>query len=49
MDELKGTDFPKIGNKTLISKILNGRRSLTKEHIAKLSERFAISPALFFY
>ena len=46
--ELKGTDFPEIGVKTLISKILNGSRSLTKEHITKLAERFGISPALFF-
>ena len=46
--ELKGTDFPEIGDKTLISKILNGSRSLTKDHITKLSERFDISPALFF-
>ena len=46
--ELKGTDFPEIGDKTLISKILNGSRSLTKDHITKLAERFGISPALFF-
>ena len=46
--ELKETDFPEIGDKTLISKILNGSRSLTKDHITKLSERFDISPALFF-
>ena len=46
--ELKGTDFPEIGDKTLISKILNGTRSLTKDHITKLAERFDISPALFF-
>lgn len=46
--ELKGTDFPEIGDKTLISKILNGSRSLTKDHITKLAERFDISPALFF-
>ncbi|MCW9030116.1 MAG: helix-turn-helix domain-containing protein, partial [Gammaproteobacteria bacterium] len=46
--ELKGTDFPEIGDKTLISKILNGSRSLTKDHIKKLAERFDISPALFF-
>lgn len=45
---LKGTDFPEIGDKTLISKILNGSRSLTKDHITKLAERFGISPALFF-
>ena len=46
--QLKGTDFPEIGDKTLISKILNGTRSLTKDHITKLAERFGISPALFF-
>ncbi|MCW8987748.1 MAG: transcriptional regulator, partial [Gammaproteobacteria bacterium] len=42
--ELKGTDFPEIGDKTLISKILNGSRSLTKDHITKLVERFGINP-----
>ncbi len=46
--ELNGTDFPEIGDKTLISKILKGDRNLTKDHIVKLSERFDISPALFF-
>lgn len=46
--ELKGTDLPEIGDKTLVSKILNGTRSLTKDHIKKLAERFDISPALFF-
>ena len=47
-DELKGTDFPEIGDKTLISKILSGSRRLTKDHITKLAGRFDISPALFF-
>jgi len=28
--------------------ILNGKRNLTKDHIAKLSARFNVSPALFF-
>ena len=46
--ELKGTDFPEIGDKTLVSKILKGDRNLTKDHIVKLSERFEINPALFF-
>lgn len=46
--ELNGTDFPEIGDKTLVSKILKGNRNLTKDHIVKLSERFGISPALFF-
>ena len=46
--DLNGTDFPEIGDKTLVSKILKGDRNLTKDHIVKLSERFGISPALFF-
>ena len=46
--ELNGTDFPEIGDKTLVSKILKGDRNLTKDHIVKLSARFDISPALFF-
>ena len=46
--ELNGTDFPEIGDKTLVSKILKGDRNLTKDHIIKLSERFDISPVLFF-
>ena len=37
-----------IGKKSLVSMILNGQRNLTKEHIAKLSDRFNVSPALFF-
>jgi antitoxin component HigA of HigAB toxin-antitoxin module len=31
-----------------ISEVLNGKRELTKEHIRRLSERFKVSPALFF-
>lgn len=46
--ELNGKDFPESGDKTLISKILNGRRSLTNDHITKLAERFDSSPVLFF-
>ncbi|KFI21415.1 helix-turn-helix domain-containing protein [Nitrosococcus oceani] len=37
-----------IGSKSLVSMILSGQRSLTKEHIAKLSGRFGVSPAVFF-
>ncbi len=37
-----------IGSKSLVSMILNGKRNLTKEHIAKLSNRFNLNPALFF-
>lgn len=42
-------DLPEIGSKSLVSKILNGRgRNLTKDHIAALSKRFCVSPAIFF-
>ncbi|MFK5926335.1 MAG: helix-turn-helix domain-containing protein [Desulfuromusa sp.] len=37
-----------IGSKSLVSQIVNGTKNLTKNHIAKLSERFKISPELFF-
>ncbi len=46
---LTGADFPEIGDKSLVSRIFNGKgRNLTKTHITKLSERFGIDPALFF-
>lgn len=46
--QLTGADFPEIGDKTLVSKILSGERNLTKQHIEKLAKRFQINPALFF-
>ncbi|WP_318371884.1 helix-turn-helix domain-containing protein [Enterobacter sp.] len=43
------SDFEnEIGKKSMVSLILNGKRSLTLEHVRKLSARFGISPALFF-
>lgn len=42
-------DLPEIGNKSLVSKILNGGgRNLTRDHIAALSKRFSVSPAFSF-
>lgn len=41
-------DFPEIGDKSLVSRILSGSRNLTKQHIQKLSDRFNIDPAMFF-
>ncbi len=41
-------DLPEIGSKSLVSKILNNERSLTRNHIETLSKRFGVSPALFF-
>ena len=37
-----------IGSKSLVSMILSGKRALTKEHIANLSARFNLNPAVFF-
>lgn len=41
-------DLPEIGQKSLVSRILNGERSLTKAHIQSLTDRFGVSPAIFF-
>jgi len=46
--QLKFHEIPEIGDKTLVSKILSGKRQLTKAHIKSLSERFHINPSLFF-
>jgi HTH-type transcriptional regulator / antitoxin HigA len=37
-----------LGNETTVSLILSGKRSLTREHIDRLSKRFHVSPAVFF-
>lgn len=42
------SDFPEIGHKSLLSKILSGERNMTKSHIDKLSKRFNLDPSLFF-
>lgn len=41
-------DFPEIGDKSLLSRILSGQRNLTKKHISRLSRRFNVDPGLFF-
>jgi HTH-type transcriptional regulator/antitoxin HigA len=41
-------DFPEIGDKSLVSRILSGSRNLTKQHIQKLAARFGVSANLFF-
>lgn len=41
-------DFPEIGSKSLLSKILNHERQLTLAHIKLLSKRFWIDARLFF-
>jgi HTH-type transcriptional regulator/antitoxin HigA len=37
-----------LGNRSLGSKILRGERQLSKEHIRRLCDHFAVSPELFF-
>ncbi|GAB4353407.1 MAG: type II toxin-antitoxin system antitoxin HigA [Gammaproteobacteria bacterium] len=41
-------DLPEIGSKSMVSRVLSGKRSLSKKHIQALAERFGISPGLFF-
>jgi len=40
--------IPEFGNEAMVSLILSGKRRLTCDHIARLSERFHVSPAVFF-
>ena len=45
--DLGVADFPEIGSKSLVSRIINRKRKLTLNHIHALSKRFGIDPALF--
>ena len=45
---LGAADLPEIGSKSMVSRVLSGERSLNKNHIKALSDRFHISPNLFF-
>ena len=45
--DLGVADFPEIGSKSLVSKILNNERRLTVDHIKELTERFKLDPHLF--
>ncbi len=37
-----------FGTESIVSEVLNRKRELNKEHIKRLSERFRVSPAVFF-
>jgi HTH-type transcriptional regulator / antitoxin HigA len=37
-----------LGSESTVSLVLSGKRKLNREHIAKLSKRFHVSPAVFF-
>lgn len=47
--DLKQKDLVDVfGTPSVVSEILNGKRELNKRHIERLSERFGVSPELFF-
>ena len=37
-----------LGSETTVSLVLSGARSMSRDHIARLSARFHVSPAVFF-
>ena len=41
-------DLPEIGSKSMVSRVLSGKRTLNKKHIQALAQRFGIDPGLFF-
>jgi HTH-type transcriptional regulator/antitoxin HigA len=45
---LSQRDLPEIGSQGVVSEILRGRRELNVRQIAALSERFHLSPGVFF-
>jgi HTH-type transcriptional regulator / antitoxin HigA len=46
---LKQKDLVDIfGTPSIVSEVLSGKRTIHKEHISRLSERFHVSPELFF-
>lgn len=42
------SDLPEVGSQGIVSEILHGRRELNARQIKALSERFGVSPAVFF-
>jgi HTH-type transcriptional regulator/antitoxin HigA len=39
---------PEMGSESTVSLVLSGKRKLNRDHIARLSRRFNVSPAVFF-
>jgi HTH-type transcriptional regulator/antitoxin HigA len=39
---------PELGGESTVSLVLSGKRQLSRHHIARLSQRFNVSPAVFF-
>jgi HTH-type transcriptional regulator / antitoxin HigA len=48
-NNLKQKDLaPLLGSESVVSEVLSGKRELNKQHIARLSQRFKVSPSVFF-
>jgi HTH-type transcriptional regulator/antitoxin HigA len=47
-NRLTGSDLPEIGDKTVVSRTLNGKRTLSSMDIQALSQRFHVEPSAFF-
>ena len=48
-NDLKQKDLADVfGAESTVSAVINGKRDMTREHIKRLSERFNVSPAVFF-
>lgn len=45
---LSQSDLPEIGSQGVVSEVLNNKRKLNSRQIEKLSNRFNVSPAVFF-
>ena len=46
---LKQKDLVDVfGTRSIVSEVLSGKRKLNRDHIARLSERFHVSPDVFF-
>ena len=46
---LTQSELPEVGSQGVVSEILGGKRVLNVRQICALSERFGVSPAVFFY
>ena len=46
--DLSQSDLPELGSQGVVSEILHGKRELNTRQIKTLSERFGVSPAVFF-
>jgi HTH-type transcriptional regulator/antitoxin HigA len=47
-NRLTGSDLPEIGDKTVVSRTLNGKRTLSSTDIQALAQRFHLNPGSFY-